>query len=549
MNNAANGVSGTAENTVSANAEATVFRWKIALIIVTVCAVWTICVRWWFGDDGTYRVMFLLPAVFGLPLGLLLWWTFLSGLRWKLRLWGLAFVVATVGTFFYYYRVTGFYGQMIPILEARSTPTATERATAYWKSTAVDQQSDQPADDEKPNTSPIDNDLEIATDDWPAARGAKRDGIVTGLALRTDWNERPPKLLWKHPVGAGWSAFAIADGLAFTQEQRGEEECVVCYDAVTGKQVWVHADKMRFNEPMGGPGPRATPTVLESYLYTLGATGQLNCLTSCTGKKVWSRNILADAGGAKNLNWAMSGSPLVHGELVIVNPGGESGKGVIAYDRLTGKIRWAVGDEPAGYAGARVETIQGVEQLLVFDGTGLSAYDPTKGTELWRFGPWENGPQINVAQPIVRDERRIFISSGYQVGSTLLNVEQVDKKWRVSQTWETPNKFKLKFNDGVYHDGHVYGLDEGILACIDYETGKRRWKGGRFGYGQLLLVGDRLLVLTETGEVVLVKASPDKLTVVTRIQAIEGKTWNYPAIAGGRLYVRNGAEAACFDLQ
>jgi outer membrane protein assembly factor BamB len=245
----------------------------------------------------------------------------------------------------------------------------------------------------------------------------------------------------------------------------------------------------------------------------------------------------------------MSGSPLVHGELVIVNPGGESGKGVIAYDRLTGKIRWAVGDEPAGYAGARVETIQGVEQLLVFDGTGLSAYDPTKGTELWRFGPWENGPQINVAQPIVRDERRIFISSGYQVGSTLLNVEQVDKKWRVSQTWETPNKFKLKFNDGVYHDGHVYGLDEGILACIDYETGKRRWKGGRFGYGQLLLVGDRLLVLTETGEVVLVKASPDKLTVVTRIQAIEGKTWNYPAIAGGRLYVRNGAEAACFDLQ
>jgi outer membrane protein assembly factor BamB len=549
MSNAANGVTGAPENVTLPTTRETTFRWKVAAAVVAISLAWTLLVHWWFGDDGTYRIMFLLPVVFGLPSGLLLWWTFLSGLKWKVRLAGLALVAASVGWFFAEYRVIGFYGEMIPILESREVPTVAERAEAYWKSRSAREKSQPSTSDEKTKTSAPSDPLNIADDDWPAARGLKRDGVMTGLALRTDWEKRPPKLLWKHPVGAGWSGFSIVDGLAFTQEQRGSEECVVCYDAVTGDQVWVHADKTRFDEAMGGPGPRATPTVTKSHLYTLGANGTLNCLTSRAGKPVWSRNILADAGGAKNLNWAMSGSPLVYEDLVIVNPGGGKGKGVIAYDRLTGKIRWSVSKEPAGYAGARVETIQGVAQLLVFDGTGLSAYDPANGHEFWRFGPWENGPQINVAQPIVRKQKQVFISTGYQVGSTLLNVERTGKKWRVSQTWETPNRFKLKFNDGVCHDSHVYGLDEGILACIDYGTGKQRWKGGRFGYGQLLLVDDLLLVLTETGEVVLVKATPDRLTIKARFQAIEGKTWNYPAITNGRLFVRNAAEAACFDLR
>jgi outer membrane protein assembly factor BamB len=336
----------------------------------------------------------------------------------------------------------------------------------------------------------------------------------------------------------------------FTQEQRRNEEVVVCYHAQTGRQLWVHADSVKFDEPMGGVGPRATPTLFDSRLYTLGATGILNCLDAITGEPLWpqSVNILEDA-GADNLEWAMAGSPLVYDDLVVVNAGGRQGRGVIAYDRFSGTIRWATGNDPASFCAPRLETINGVRQILIFDGFGLKGHDAATGDELWRTREWTNEPKVNAAGPIVRDGHRIFIASGYGVGCGLFKIMFADGSWSVREEYVRPNRFKLKFNDAIYYDNHLYGLDEGILACHNFDTGRRVWKRGRYGYGQLLLVHDVLLIQAESGEVALVEANPNAFREIARFQAIDGKTWNHPVLHRGRLFVRNAQEAACYDLR
>ncbi len=406
---------------------------------------------------------------------------------------------------------------------------------------------------------------------WPNFRGPQRDGIVremSGPALRLDWTDaEPPNNLWNpdQRVGKGWSSFAVVGGFAITQEQRPEGESVVCYDFANGSQIWIHTDDERFSEPLGGVGPRATPTIAGRRVYTVGAKGTLNCLDFLTGEKLWQRNILTDA-SAKNLQWGMSGSPLVTGNLVIVNPGihpdQKSRKAVIAYNRLTGDIVWAAGSHPASYSSPSLARIGGVDHLLIYHGVGLTAYDPNTGKELWNFGPWTNQPAVNVAIPIVRDiagEHFVFISSGYQSGCAVLKVTVTNGKWDVVAASKQPNRFKLKFNDGVYHDGYVYGLDETILSCVSFKTGKMKWRQrGRYGYGQLLLVGDTLVIVAENGRVSFVKASPQRPTgKPPGFQALnrhvgtfdrKGIGWNQPVLVGGRLLIRNDREAACYDL-
>ncbi|HID23275.1 MAG TPA: hypothetical protein EYP14_12850, partial [Planctomycetaceae bacterium] len=390
--------------------------------------------------------------------------------------------------------------------------------------------------------------LEVTSDDWPGFRGPNRDGVVLDAALRTDWKAHPPKLLWRHPVGIGWSSFAVVDGLCFTQEQRGEKELVVCYDFDTGQQIWTHSDQARFSEVLGGDGPRATPIVHESRVYALGAEGILNCLDAKTGKRLWSRNILKDA-RTDNLMWGMAASPLVYEHKVIVTPGGRDGRHVAAYDCKTGQIVWFGGSHRAGYSAPRVEAVDGIPQILVFGGDGLSGFDPDTGKELW-FVEWPTNEQINVAQPILYRDEAILIGSGYGRGSALYDIVREGGTWKLDPTprWKSLH-LKLKFNGAVLRGDFVYGLDEGILTCLDMRTGRRRWKRGRYGYGQLLLVGDVLLVQAEDGQVVLVEASPDRPRELARFQAIEGKTWNHPVLCRQRLLVRNADEAACYDLR
>ncbi len=353
----------------------------------------------------------------------------------------------------------------------------------------------------------------------------------------------------------------------YTQEQRGEQELVVCYDSsAEGKQVWIHGDETRFSESLGGDGPRATPTFAEGSLFSLGATGILNCLDPATGAVRWSRETLKDAGGDRpipNIEWGMAGSPVVWQGKVYVAPGGGIERGVIAYDAGSGEPVWSSKGKPlweepsktvdgqitmASYAAPRIETIGGAPHLLVYDAEGLKSYDPETGELLWSYGPWTNQPKVNAAQPIVQRDR-VFLSSGYTIGCVLLEVKRDGEGWKVGEVWRKDNKFKLKFNDAILYEGHLYGLDEGILACYEFATGEQKWKKGRFGYGEIVLLGDTLVVLAEDGSLAAVKASPDSFEELARVEVLDGKTWNHPAFARGFLYVRNDREAACLDLR
>ena len=381
--------------------------------------------------------------------------------------------------------------------------------------------------------------------DFPEYRGRRRDGVVTGPALARDWAARPPRLLWRQPAGGGYAAFAVAGNLAVTIEQRRDQEAIVGYDTASGGQRWLYSYPARFSEKMGGDGPRATPTLADGRVYALGATGKLVCLDAQTGRRHWDADILE----GDNLPWGISGSPLVYDRYVVVGPGkqGAGGHTLVAYDRTSGQKAWAAGEARAGYSSPMLATFAGVRQILLFDGERLAGYDASTGQELWHY-EWRTNPEVNAAQPIVLDGDRVFISSGYGVGCIMLKVSRNQGKWEASPVWTRKTTMRCKFTSPVALGGYLYGLDEGILVCLDEKTGDRTWRGGRYGHGQLLLSGDLLVILAETGELALVEANPAAYRELGRITVFDSKTWNCPALANGKAYLRNDQEMACYDL-
>ena len=377
--------------------------------------------------------------------------------------------------------------------------------------------------------------------DWPAFRGPKRDGLVRGVRIATDWSASSPVELWRRKVGPGWSSFAIRGDLFYTQEQRGEDEVVACYSLTTGQPVWRHRDKVRFWESNAGAGPRGTPTLANGRVYTLGGTGIVNALDAATGAVVWAHDAAADT-GAETPTWGFSSSPLVVGDLVIVAASGS----LIAYDAATGQRRW-VGPPGGGasYSSPHLLTTDGVTQVLLLNATGLTSVTPKDGTLLWQHA-WKGYP---IVQPALTADGDVLISVTDSSGIRRLAIAHGSGAWTITERWTT-NGLKPYFNDYVVHNGHAYGFDGRILACIDLENGQRKWKGGRYGQGQLLLLADQdlLLVLSEEGELALVKATPDQFTEVARRPAIEGKTWNHPVLAGNVLLVRNAEEMVAFRL-
>jgi outer membrane protein assembly factor BamB len=511
----------------------------------------------WTFEDLTWQVILFWSILAATTFLVALWWLFLSGFAWKRRLVVFGTAAVLVAAYVGLFRFKGFSGDLVPGFEIRWQQFAERKAADYWKDHGTSDpriggRPDSVADSSKPA-----DDFDIQPGDWPQFAGPNRDGIARGLRVRTDWEQRPPLPVWRHPVGAGWSSFAIVGKYAFTQEQRGTFEGVVCYDAETGKEQWVYLEPgQRFSKSLAGVGPRATPTVAGSRVYTMGANGVFNSINAHDGRVVWQHAIVLEA-GVKHLQWGMSGSPLVYDNLVVVNPGGPrskiagpetSGRALLAYDRITGKEVWASGDCQAGYASPVLATLAGVRQVVLFDGVGVGGYDAATGKELWRSPEWTNQFDVNIAQPIILPGDAIFLSSGYGTGSALFDVKRSGSTWTVTTRWTAPNRFKLKFNTGVCRDGCVYGLDEGILACLDLATGKERWKSGRYGYGQVLLLENALLVISEEGDLVLVDVSPTGGRELAKFHAIDGKTWNHPAVSGSRLFVRNAEEATCYDL-
>jgi outer membrane protein assembly factor BamB len=465
---------------------------------------------------------------------LTIWLVFLSGLRWWTR--GVLLVLEG-GILFLAYLNVQFDGDMVPSFPVLARWSRAARLESHRRNQGN-------SGDLKP--------IEV-TDlptDFPEYRGRKRDGVVrTGPSLARDW-KNSPAALWRQPVGVGYASFAVVGNVAVTIEQRRDHEAVVCYDTAKGREHWVYSYPAFFSEKLGGDGPRATPTIADGDVFSLGATGTLSCLELKTGRLKWACDILE---GNKNLQWGMSGSPLVYNQVVVVNPGVQEsasvGGSVVAYDRGTGKLLWKGGTSKAGYTSPMLATLAGKQQIVLLEGKQLGGYDANDGHPLWQY-PWETFSDINAAQPLVLEGYSIFVSSGYDKGCAMVKISESGGTWSAKALWGDPPSrvLRCKFSSPVAHKGCIYGLNEGTLVSIDANTGKRKWQGGRYGHGQLLLDGDLLVILSESGKLALVEASPGSEKVLGDFQAIEGKTWNNFAIADGKIYLRNAEEMACYDL-
>ncbi len=455
-------------------------------------------------------------------------------LSWPIRRIGLLVIFLAMGVFFSLLRIDGMDGSFAATFNWRWTPTPEEKLLSALKSIT------QPSD-----TVAI-ADLTLQKGDWPCFRGPQRDGRLAGIRINTEWDKSPPKELWRHRVGPGWSSCTIIGNRLFTQEQRGDDEFVVCYDTESGQEIWAHRDTARFEEVVAGAGPRGTPTFHEGRLYAMGATGRLNCLNAATGKLFWTADIVKDS-GAKVPQWGFSSSPLVSHGLVSVFAGGSEGKSVVAYNIESGQLAWASGEGTQSYCSTHPATIDGVEQVLIATNVGLTAYQPERGTVLWQH-EWRV-EQARVVQPTILGETEILLGTGMSGGTRRLGIQRDGDAWQIKEVWTTKT-IKPYYNDLVVAGDFLYGFDGNIFMCVSLNDGRLQWRARGYGNGQVLLLSDEalLLILTEQGEVALVKAQPEQHKELARIKAIEGKTWNHPVIAHGKLFVRNAEEIACFSL-
>ncbi|MEM8866007.1 MAG: PQQ-binding-like beta-propeller repeat protein, partial [Planctomycetota bacterium] len=432
---------------------------------------------------------------------------------------------------------------------------------------ALPEKADTARESEAGQGEPVDSETSaIATATYPAFLGGRPWAEVPNVRLATDWQANPPVELWRRPIGAGWSAFAVADGLAITQEQRDEQELVVAYRLDDGEVAWWHGDTARFDpfgptQRMGGVGPRATPTIFQGRVYTHGATGIVNCLELASGELVWSVDTQAKF-DAPNLMWGKSGSPLVLPEsgLVIIGVGTDGGSdpltgaSLVALDRETGEVRWQGGGRVTAYATPTLGELAGRRQILQVNQQFLTAHDASTGEVLWEY-PWRGNSSADAScsQPIPLPDDRVFLSKGYGVGSVLLDVSQIGSGAYAAEPIWQKRIMKTKFGNVVIRDGYIFGLDGILLQCVDLATGRSVWKERRqpsFGHGQLMLVGDHLLVLTEWGELVLATASSEGYEELASLRVFDEDqiTWNNPALAGDYLLVRNAQQAACYRM-
>lgn len=542
---------------------------------------------------------------FGFTILLIVWWAFFSRAKWRERLGGLALIVAALGVTWLLRHesmwVAWLLGYAVPFLSlafvlwavlTRRLPdrlryatmaaailiacgswllirqngiNGDHQATFGWRWSASSEerllaqtQEDQtaspseatttvapapsPSASPTPSANPSVTPAAVANQrpaDWPGFRGAERDGVVRHSKINTDWSASPPVQLWRRPIGPGWSSFAVDGDLFYTQEQRGENEVVACYKMSTGQPVWSHRDSARFFESNAGAGPRATPTLSNGRVYTFGATGILNVLDAKSGAVVWSRNVASDT-SIETPFWGFSSSPLVIGDLVIVAASGQ----LAGYDAATGNRRWLGPKAGGSYSSPHLVSIDGVSQIVLMSGSGALSITPADGKQLWQH-PWGGN---SIVQPALTSDGDILITS-QENGARRLAVTHNAGGWTATERW-TSNALKPYFNDFVIHNGHAFGFDGRILSCIDLKDGQRKWKGGRYGNGQLVLLEDQdlLLVLSEDGELALVRATPDQFTEIAKLPAIQGKTWNHPVLVHDVLLVRNSEEMAAFRV-
>lgn len=381
---------------------------------------------------------------------------------------------------------------------------------------------------------------------WTNFWGPNFDGHYGQTPIRTNTHEQPWEVLWKQPIGGGYASFVIAKGVAYTIEQRRDEEFAAAYDITNGNELWTTKWQALFHETMGGEGPRATPAWDNDRLYVLGATGHFVSLNAENGELIWEKNIVDD-NGAQNIMWGIAASPLVAGDLVITVPGGGNNNMIVAYNKLTGEKKWSALNDTIKYSSPFIANILGEQQIVYTSQERVVGLSPSDGALLWEYR-YERGGAIDhkIGQPIVIDGDKIFASSGYGYGCDLFQLSKEGDKITTAKLWKNRN-MKNRFSSPIYWDGHIYGLDESIFCCLDMD-GNLKWKGGRYGYGQVIMADGHFIVLTERGEVVLLNASPEKHEEISSQSVIKGKTWNFPAASDGYLLVRNANEMACLRI-
>ncbi|TWT31272.1 outer membrane biogenesis protein BamB [Posidoniimonas corsicana] len=500
-------------------------------------------------------LVLLLPGVFtAVTFGMLLSKSLPWGMaRWVVAAWMLMAVVVWSGV-----RVDGSDGRMALQLSWRGLPTAEE---VFLAQRGQQEGVSGVSLEESQGT------VTLAEGDWPCFRGPQQDAVYHGPPFPTDWNLHAPKQLWRRRVGPGWSSFAVIGDRLYTQEQRGEQEATVCYNGNTGDEAWAATTDARFYKVESGVGPLATPSFYEGAIFSCGAAGAVMRLDAATGAVGWRRQLTTDLPRDTPPEWGFASSLLLvphdGAALAIVyvgnpDPTGESSdaasQAVIAYHSDTGEPAWTAGVGNHAYCTPVLASLGGVDQVLCASNAGLESLAPATGERLW-FYEWPTGEFPRIAQPIIVDDETVVLASGYGFGAHGIQVSQDTGEWKTDTLWQSRN-LRPYFNDCVHHDGYVYGFDDKFFTCLDVRTGKLAWpkrtrRQTQFGCGQVVLAerSGALLVMTEhTGELVLLAPRPDGPQELSRMKVLEGKTWNHPVLAHGRLYVRNGVEAACYQL-
>ena len=510
-------------------------RWRVLLLIafVSVVIVWAIQVRGWHITHPARDIIFAAGLI---NLFVFCWLRVCSGMSVAKQTVFVITIVSVQAIFLSQLRIDGYHGDGRILTKWKWQPLPQERLEEF-----VDASNVQPV---QGLTAPDFASPQV--NDAPRFRGANGSGQYLVDGMTTDWELTPPRELWRRPIGQGWSSFAAVGDHCVTQEIRKGKETVVCYHIDTGQEVWKRPIDETFEEVTSGAGSRSTPTISDGNVYAFSGLGKLSCLRGTDGEPIWVRD-LRDP-NAEPILFGFCGSPLVHGEYIYIMLGGSHGS-LVAVNRTTGEVVWKTGERRGSYSSPVLLDLGGQHAVIIHDAVGMFAYEITSGKQLCKFD-WgrDSEEQVNACQPAIVDKNHILLSSGYGVGSVLVRLQrQDDEVWNATEVWRTI-QLKSKFQSLLVRDGFVYGLDEGILTCIDLETGERTWKKGRYGYGQLIMVNDTLTIQSESGDITIVAVNPKRYQPIATINALTDRTWNHPVVSRGSLLVRNDREAICFEL-